>query len=52
MCICFFLYRAKGGKEKQNCIVQREEKKCTKDIHACSSPHCVDAIARFIDSRK
>jgi hypothetical protein len=50
---CFFLYQAKNGKEIQNCIVQRYEKKtCAKDIHQCPSHHRVYEIARFIDSHK
>ena len=51
--VCFFFYEAKNGKERQNCIVQRYEKKtCAKDIHPCPYHHRVYEIARFIDSRK
>jgi hypothetical protein len=51
--VCFFLYLAKNGKERKNCIVQRHEKKmCAKDIHPYPSHHRVYEIARFVDLRK
>jgi hypothetical protein len=50
--ICFSLYRAKSGKEKQNCIGQRDKKKRAKDIYPCPSHQRVYETARFIDSRK
>jgi hypothetical protein len=40
--VSFFLYQAKNGKERQNCIVQLHEKQmCAKGIHPCLSYHCV-----------
>jgi hypothetical protein len=51
--VSFFLYQAKNGMERQNCIVQRREKKmCAKDIHPCPSHQRVYEIALFVDSRK
>jgi len=49
----FFLYRAKNEKERLNCIVQRDEKKCVKDIHAYPSHHRVyDLHASLIQINK
>ncbi len=46
----FTVYRAKNGKKRQNCIVQRDGKKtCTEDIYTCLSHHRVYKIAWFID---